>query len=442
MVLKRMNRIFVFFIGIIMALLFLETGLRVGSLVYMWRQDSLSSSVATGQGQKYVVLCLGNSYTKGDGAPLSMSYPAQLQIIFDEKMPQRNIKVINKGRGGQNTSELLDDLIVNLEKFKPDLVVLQTGQANLWNYLQYTKYLGKNDKHMTLLRRWAYFGSECLHASRVYRLWLLLGENLKQMKDGDGGVLTENADGYRISRAYLEAVDFIREMNTAFSNRVPVVLDEARVAQVLSVLMGAIKTDPGYSDNYVLVGHIYRFQEKYEEALRWFMASVDVDIRGRRGEDLHRGYREIRNMRKMDKGPGQERLNRKIDDYIRQFNAVHPEAAVNLYILSDAQIEQWVEADINEMVRIIRGHGAALILQDYPIDTPSNEILKRIAEEWHVPLVNNREVFQEKMKAGMVFKDLYSVDGHCNARGYGVMAENVYNKIVETVFDPSRLAIE
>ena len=57
-----------------------------------------------------------------------------------------------------------------------------------------------------------------------------------------------------------------------------------------------------------------------------------------------------------------------------------------------------------------------------------------IADELRVPFVSNFKVFQEKISLGMAEESLFVLDGHCNGRGYGLMAANVFNEIVREYY--------
>jgi hypothetical protein len=97
----------------------------------------------------------------------------------------------------------------------------------------------------------------------------------------------------------------------------------------------------------------------------------------------------------------------------------------------------WVESDIAESIKIIRRRGIKVILQNYPLCPISsdrkfyNDAIDDVAARLHVPLVNNERIFQEVINKGGKFEDYFIADGHCNSRGYQLMATNVYNKILE-----------
>ena len=174
-----MRRILVFMAGAILVLVLLETGLRLAGFFYRINVNSRTCSLSEKKGQQYIILCLGNSYTKGMGAPPQMSYPAQLQRMLDDRVKDKSFVVINKGVATQNTAELLSDLKFNIAQYHPDLIILQTGQANAWNYLKYNDYLMRIAKDTSLTTSLQYYYRCFLYECRVYRLVVLLYCDIK-----------------------------------------------------------------------------------------------------------------------------------------------------------------------------------------------------------------------------------------------------------------------
>ena len=57
-----------------------------------------------------VVLCMGDSFTFGSGAPRGFSYPEQLSGLLELACRKKLYTVYNEGRPGMNSSQLLDRL--------------------------------------------------------------------------------------------------------------------------------------------------------------------------------------------------------------------------------------------------------------------------------------------------------------------------------------------
>lgn len=74
------------------------------------------------------ILALGSSSTEGAGASSSArSYPSQLEQALRERVPNRHIEVINRGKGGQLAADMLARLDSDVIAERPTLVIWQTG---------------------------------------------------------------------------------------------------------------------------------------------------------------------------------------------------------------------------------------------------------------------------------------------------------------------------
>ncbi|MFH0985841.1 MAG: hypothetical protein V1882_09970 [Candidatus Omnitrophota bacterium] len=428
-----MKRLGVFLIGAVLGLLCLEAGLRGLGVVYRLQTKSSRTDVPEASREPFVVLCFGNSYTKGSGSNDGMSYPEQLQRLLFNGRREKNAVVLNLGRSNQNTTELLAELDANLQRFKPNLVLLQTGQANCWNHLGYTDYLKREGWAVSWAEKIRYSASEIVYSSSVYRLFLLWREHVSGKKNTAMAPEASVDISYRGSPEYLKAMGFVRKTSTFFWRKDSVVnVPEGREA--LKVFMSAVEKDPSHPLNYVYVGCVFRFLKDYEEALRWFVKGVNANVRFRSVDEVNEGYREIIGMRLEDKGRDQRVVNEKIDAFIKEFNRKNPDLAENLLLLTPIQLEQWVASDVREIVRKIQASGAVVVLQNYPVGIPENDLLRRIAERDSLLFVDHFAIFEKKMREGVPREALFVPDNHCNDAGYGLMAENVYQGIVDAGF--------
>jgi hypothetical protein len=73
--------LFVFF-TILLALFVLELALRLGGYVYL--RLKYPSLTVQRKSNEYSILCLGDSFTQGFGAPKGYSYPEQLAKLLND----------------------------------------------------------------------------------------------------------------------------------------------------------------------------------------------------------------------------------------------------------------------------------------------------------------------------------------------------------------------
>lgn len=74
---------------------------------------------------EFRILCLGDSFTDGDGAHADSSYVAFLRRLFKIEYPQKKISILNAGKCGSDPFFNFVNYRDRLYKFKPD-IILQT----------------------------------------------------------------------------------------------------------------------------------------------------------------------------------------------------------------------------------------------------------------------------------------------------------------------------
>jgi lysophospholipase L1-like esterase len=160
----------VFFMGFFTVVFLLEVGLRL--IGHMHGRRAMHDQIFLNPPLKkqYTILCLGDSFTLGMGAPQDKDYSSQLENLLKSKIRGEIVKVINRGIAGQNTAELLNKLQYNIDTIKPNLIILLIGGANDWNYAGYEAYL-KRTNPFSILR-------DKLYSIRIYKLVKLLKLNI------------------------------------------------------------------------------------------------------------------------------------------------------------------------------------------------------------------------------------------------------------------------
>lgn len=111
---------------IVLVLVLLEVGLRVGGWVH-WQVQESRNRISLGDNESYRVLALGDSFTYG----VEDSWPQQLEEILNERSKSTKFRVFNKARVGESSSEtLLSTLEEDLDKYNPHMVIVMIGIAD------------------------------------------------------------------------------------------------------------------------------------------------------------------------------------------------------------------------------------------------------------------------------------------------------------------------
>ena len=79
-------------------------------------------------GEPVTIVAFGSSSTAGAGASSpAATYPSRLEADLKTRFPGRTIKVLNRGVGGEDASEMLARMDRDVAPERPDLVLWQVG---------------------------------------------------------------------------------------------------------------------------------------------------------------------------------------------------------------------------------------------------------------------------------------------------------------------------
>ena len=79
-------------------------------------------------GEPITIVAFGSSSTAGAGASSpAATYPSRLEADLKTRFPGRTIKVLNRGVGGEDASQMLARMDRDVAPERPDLVLWQVG---------------------------------------------------------------------------------------------------------------------------------------------------------------------------------------------------------------------------------------------------------------------------------------------------------------------------
>jgi len=390
------------FLGAMVVLLAMEIALRVMGCMQV---RTATGDTGVRKNACYTILCLGDSFTFGSGASSDKSYPRQLQGLLNAEFPQKSFAVINRGVNAYTTRMILE-LFENylLKEPAPDLVVLLAGGANIWNFNGYHAYLqGK-----TVWSRSQGFLSQI----RLYRLAKLLCMNIRDK----AALLRE--------KEVIQSSSFGRHDVREYKEKIALCLYDGRFAEAQELTRKIIALNPGSSDSYFTLGLVYLKKGDKEAAEPCFETAIRLDPSR---PDYYGSLVECFSGTRKDVEPAVK--------FLSQFKAKSPDVAWQIERLRKGQeydraIASWIASDLEKIVRICQGRRIRIILLDYP-KSNINGAIREVAVKYSLPLVDCEEIFRKLMRSGHVAADFFVPDAHCNAKGYGIIAKNIYDKIVE-----------
>jgi tetratricopeptide (TPR) repeat protein len=376
--------------GVLLALLFLELGLRFGSFILNsdYKKNSRITANAINDQKTYKILCLGESTT----ASQSSSWTSQLYELINEKSNHINFVIFNEAKLGTNSALLLSSLKENLEKYKPDMVIAMMGinDAFVSNLYYDRSSRSKSDLFLNQIQ--------------VYKLGKLIIHHL-----GNQNFLKDNKKIEKeIYNAYSEKVNFyinnkkyedleityneLLKINKSdyfvYSRLCQLYIDQEKYAKAEKACKDSLRINPDYEDALLELIFIYQIQGKISNAeeLAYEREMVFFDLR----EETEQAFENTKY------------------HYLLLYN-ITKERNTKLVVM------QYPTRDIQDF-------------KDFFTEEQQKDIIFISNKENFEEALNNseyEEIFRDKfaMGAGYHF-------GHCTEKGNRLIAENVANTLL------------
>lgn len=396
--------------------------------------------------QAYRILCLGDSFTQGIGAGRGEDYPYQLQKLLNNLGLAEKFMVINKGLAGQNSSELLAELEVNLNVYSPDLVIILTGMNDGFNAHLHHLALGKTDL-FSLFKSW-------ISTLRIYKLMAILCLSLEEGYQIHTKELAENKEivGFKkdnsaddeevnkllLAKDYEKLVDvLINKMN---QENIWKYINVAKLTNSPRIIERVINRgiEISYGDPWLLLT-LARF---YSSELRPNKAEGIFEyilLKYPKNRFIRFAFAEfyISQKRFLE---AKEIMLKEIklhgkSDWAQQLISVCDNKGKNKYgrrNQNDVMFPYYItELNVAKIKKKIRDRGIDFIILSYP---QGSRISEDIIQD--VFYVDNFRIFSKMPERER--GNLLSVDNHhCNGSGYKVMAKNVLECMLKKVLPKS-----
>lgn len=185
-------------IGLFLALVLLESGMRLTGALLLRKQHSFNQKNLFSP-STIRVLCLGES-TTADLGNSNHSWPEYLQAILDDSSTSYKFKIINEGRTGTFLATIIDRLESNLQVYDPHFVVAMIGINDVSGVVY----------KLTLLDRYQGWFSRF----RVYKLFNLLLKRLQSPRPPASAAGSSPAQaGGKVDRRLEQAQTFLLTQN-------------------------------------------------------------------------------------------------------------------------------------------------------------------------------------------------------------------------------------
>ena len=423
--------------GIILALIILESGMRITGFTILSLQQSENKIIV--KGDVYRILALGESTTAG-----RISWPKQLELILNNRSPDIKFKIFNEGIPGTNTAFILSRLEENLDKYNPDMVITMVGVNDYGLNLIYNDTLSTK---ITFL----------LEDFRVYKLGKWVLEVLKdKVKDidfkatgfpigNDKQITKKNDDVYfelgsnyisqgmieKAEEMYKKAIEINPNYFKAYFELGLIYYKQNKIEKAEEMYKKAIEINPNYVLAYSRLGRNYISQGMIEKAEDMIKKSIEIDP----NHDF--SYQQLRRIYNRQGISYSEQLNpdKDIEKLFRENN-------YSFYI-NTTSVYEITQHNYKQLYNILEKRGIKYIAMQYP--TLSVDVLKNMFNEnENIIFVSNEENFKNALENAR-YEDYFSDSfvrkrsdflfkgnwGHTTLKGDILIAENVANDILE-----------
>lgn len=445
----RKQKLTVVFIGSVIAILLLEISLRIaGNILVMSRTLPLARGYAK---NNFNIVCIGDSFTFGLGADKGDDYPSQLQRILNDRYPQLNIRVINEGLLAGTSSLALKECDRIIGAYNPKICVILIGTTDPHNmeginlgcmqrpplYIKIDSYLS-NSAVYKLTKYLAFNIASKLNLNRIknkgYSPQRLLKRNqavimtynkrLQQMKK-EAAALLKNRKFYR-TIPLLEQIlkedkydaDIYFSLGWAYR-------DCGRLSDAESILRKGIALFPEDDILYQKLGNCLLSRGAFKEAMVVLKKAVELNPDNQLALDelfdvyMRSGvYDErIENLLKMDKSFAVLLEEKKSWDH---------------HSYREDFIKEIFLCNIKKITRKIKKSNVIPVFVSYPRQGWFDDQLAQFCRRENILFIDMHEAFdREIQKTG--WDNFFITDGHCNSKGYRLMAEVIGEGLVSEI---------
>lgn len=443
--------------SILVVLILLELGLRIGGSIFILLQDYKNSD-GLKDSQTYKILCLGESSTALGG---KYSYPNQLEKILNEKKLNVKFKIINKGIPGVTSSYILSKLDGYLIQHKPDMVVVMMGINDFADDRE--EFRESFDVKL----------KDFFSDMRVYKLFKLLKLSIvKKLKMEESKKFTKKQEfmykriledvseefgpfyeagwGLMAEEKFVEAEKLFRKAWQDFPDDVNAYINLAlclniagNVVEAETILKQGLVKFPANSNLPYTLGQIYIFHKRWKEAIDVFVQAKSLEP-GNNDINMALGWCYLKNGESLKA----ENLYKNSSSFYKSHDFYK---AMKLYYeiqndqpLADRYLKESQKAKVgthnpitkfnyNILKEKVLKSGVKLVCVQYP--RREVRILKKLLNnDKNITFIDNESIFDAAVKSegyDTMFINNFAGDfGHCTPEGNRLLAQNIAEAIL------------
>jgi tetratricopeptide (TPR) repeat protein len=259
------------FLGLILSLVLLEVGMRLGGSVLLSIQEygNLRSLKQKGA---YRILCLGESTTRGE-------YPEPLEQVLNRRHIGVRFSVIDGGIEGTGTNGILSRVESYLAEYHPDMVVAMMGIND--RGVKYYEDIRESDtwlfKHCRVYRFGRLLVMHLLKKIKREGIYGLSGSDSdKKAKPEDIG--TENDNAFpEADDSFKKAIEINPKDDNAYAKLGRLYKNQGKFTQAEESFKKVVELNPKNDRAYVALGDLYMKQGKLSESEDSFKKAIGIN---------------------------------------------------------------------------------------------------------------------------------------------------------------------
>ncbi|MDP2924689.1 MAG: tetratricopeptide repeat protein [Candidatus Omnitrophota bacterium] len=441
--------------GILASLLLLEICLRLAGFTFLSFQEYKNKEVIR-RNNGYRILCVGDSLTALGG---KNSYPAYLQEMLNQNMPDFKCSVINKGWIGGTSHEIVSKLSRHIELYKPNMMIVM---------------MGINDRKEQILHRDDGRFRALMKSLRLYKLFktvksrfrdrVIIAPRQEEGSDSEAfyeAKIEKNPNDissyfalsgfYARYERFEEAEQVLKEIAETYPDNIKAWLSLAwfysereRFQEAEDVFRKSIEVHPLRAELYIHMAAFYKEQSRFGEANEILKKAREIDkdisLTYIHLVSFDKDYKRLESAEVLFKNrilsqPLNDRLYgglalcyeymgqyKKADEYYRKANDIR----ISCYnAVARRSYQELADIAIKKRVK--------LIYVQYPMRS-LDLLLKMFIDTDGIIFVDNEAVFRQLVRQrgyDEYFIDTFGGDfGHCTAKGNQLLAGNIAKSIL------------
>ncbi|MCR4316917.1 MAG: GDSL-type esterase/lipase family protein [Planctomycetes bacterium] len=439
------------FFGTVMVIFCTEVFLQIVSMLFAGEVRGETVSLAG----ELRILCVGDSYTYGIGAPYGESYPDQLEKILSKDF---SVDVVNLGNPGCNSSMVVADFKENLDTYRPQIVFALIGVNDSWNFravdesaAEFAESRGLGSGTLDRILGW----------SKVYKLARVLASPPSDFDLQGGEAKNDSLGETPWNDDWTSVATYREDLRDEIGGLLAKLWEHGEHRdsdEYLTVAKQLAETAPDRPGLWIHLGESYALRGEYDLAFEAFetarkLAPENLRMHEQRAitASFLGKWDEVRkSIAFVFSKPEVSELHRAIlqmarrpevgmEDEAREFGKLIEgklPGSIVTSLMGTNDYSAVLEYNLIALDRLASEREARLILLTYPADDGDEVHIEEVASRRRIPFVRLSAPFEDRdLLESAKTKDYFIPDGHPNAAGYKIIAELLADKVREMVKD-------